>query len=159
MRIGIVVLRFEADGFEELCDAILQFITTDLNFLNLKDFRETANDRITGVKRRIGILENHLHFTSQLSELQLFKAANILIIIENLAGGGLDESHDEPGQGGFAAARFPHHPKDLAALDVQCDIIDSFDGADGTVQQPGSYRKMFGKVANLNQIGHAVFLR
>ena len=66
---------------------------------------------------------------------------------------------DEPGQGGFAAARFPHNPKDLAALDVQGDIIDSLDGADGTVQQTGGYRKMFGKVADLNQIVHAVFLR
>ena len=52
------MLCFEADGFKKLCDAILQFITADVDFLNFKDFRETAKDRITGVKGRIGILEN-----------------------------------------------------------------------------------------------------
>jgi hypothetical protein len=78
-----------------------------------------------------------------------------LIIKENPAGCRFDQPQDESREGGLAAAGLSDNTHNLSFPDIQGDIIDRFNGADGAVQQTGGYRKMLGEILNSNQAAHA----
>ena len=83
-------------------------------------------NRQAGVQGGVGILKHHLHLAAIL--FQRYAAAQIIAadrfaIKNHLPRAGVEQAHQQPGGGGFAAAAFAHNAQSFALPDGKRDTV------------------------------------
>ena len=78
------------------------------------------------VQRRIAVLEHHLHVAAKLTQRQPIGDADRIAIEDQFAGVPGQQMHQQPSQGGFAAAGFADDTQGLALSYGERDAVDGF---------------------------------
>jgi hypothetical protein len=113
-------LRLEANVPQCPADARLALVAGDpLDDQRLGDDRR---DPLARTQRLVGVLEDHLHASAELSEA--LPAVDRLTVERNPAAGGLDETEHRTREGGFAAAGLADHPQDLPPSPLEGDAVN-----------------------------------
>ena len=101
-------------------------------------------DRLSGVQRSVGILEDDLHILAQRLHIARVQLCDILAVEDDLAGGRLNQAQNTAARRGFAAAGFTDHAKGLAFFDGKGDVVHRMELAARRV-------KVFFQVLDLEQ--------
>ena len=145
VREAVGVLPVQADSLQQLIHALLALGLV----VHIVDFHALRNDsahRHTGIQRSIGVLKNNLGLPGIGKAVPGVLEIDFLIAIENLALGGVVDTHDHAAQSGLTAAGLAHHAQSLAFVNVQGDIIHGHQGL------AGAYAEMLGDVLQSNEL-------
>ena len=77
------------------------------------------------VQRGIGVLKNHLEVAARLQHSRAREPQEVLAAEENLAARRLDKAQQRPSERRLAGTGFADEAEDLAAPDLQGDVVDS----------------------------------
>ena len=83
----------------------------------------TLDDGLAGIEAGIGVLEDDLEVLPELPQLPAAQLHDVAAVVEDLAGGGLDEPDDGAAQGGLAAAGLAHDAHGLLGVDLEVDAV------------------------------------
>src|ERR671915_2603092 len=90
---------------------------------------DDSSHAVPRIERRVRVLEHHLHASSQRAQVTLTEVRDVLSVEDDLAVGRLVQPQDRAADRRLAAARLSDEAKRLAALDVECDVVDRLDVA------------------------------
>ncbi len=107
-------------------------------------------------KRRIGILEDHLHVLALALESRAVERRDVDAVEQYAARGGLVQAQDGAAQRGLAAAGFADQAESPATLEFERHAVDRAQHLAGAAQEPGAYRKVARQLPDFEQrAGHA----
>ena len=106
---------------------------------------------LAGVQRRERVLEDDLHFLSQMPHLARIISEDTLALKKNVAARGLLQPQDEPSQGGLTASGLAHQAKCLARLDDKADPINRLDGRNLPKKHSAGDREVLDQIPDLNK--------
>jgi hypothetical protein len=133
------VLGPEADAAEEIGYLFLA-LPTALDSVHQQGLPHEIEQRHAGIERGEGILEDHLHFPTQRSQLRPAQPAHIDHRAtgdahEDFPAGRLDGPYDASGGGRLPAAAFPDETEGLSFIDVKADAVHGSDMAHRPLQE------------------------
>src|SRR5260221_5387073 len=91
-------------------------------------------DGQTRIERGVAVLKYHLGLFAEVVQRERSRA-DLLAVKQDVAGVRLDDLHDEPGRGRFAAAGFADDAERFALLHLQIDAVDGANDGSGARQQ------------------------
>ena len=135
MREAVVVLRREADGLENLPDALLLLgpVAQVVNPHRVGDDRPHALAR---VERRVRILEDHLDLAPKRAQLPRSEMLDRPPLEDDLAVGRLEQAHDRAAQRRLAAAGLTHEPERLPFANREAHVVDGVHARDLALHDP-----------------------
>ena len=109
--------------------------------------------RVARVQRRVRILEDHLHPSTQRTQVVLAEVRDVLAVEDDRATGRLVQPEDRPADRRLPAARLADEPERLAALDVERHAVDGLHVTDVAIEDDAALdREVDLEVAELEQI-------
>ena len=138
MRVFHHVQRAQADGFQQLAYARLEFYPIRDQAMFLKRFTHNVFHNPARVQRCVRVLKNHLDASAQRRRLgRLEHRMGILTIEGQAAPGRLIQAHQQACHGTFAASGLTHQGQRLAFFDVKADPVHGLQHQPGfTLQYP-----------------------
>ena len=126
MRIPILMIRLESALFHDLIKVVIHlFFWNDIVLAD--GFTYDLRNRKTGRKTGIRILENHLDFGAEQTELISRKIVNLDSVEENLPGRFIFEPEDRLSYCGLSASGFSDKTHCGSALNVERNSIHGTD--------------------------------
>src|SRR3989449_5216330 len=107
VRVPTQVVGRQADGVEELDDALFPQLPRRGELVNHEGLADDRPDRHSRIERRVRVLEDDLHLLAERAQRALVERRDVLCPEPDLARGRLDEPEDRAARGGLAAARLP----------------------------------------------------
>ena len=140
LRIAGHVVRAQADGLQQLDDALFELLPgfgQPVNDQRLADDRADIHARI---ERSIRVLKDDLDVAAQQAKFIGPQRPNILAFKMDLARGRFDQAKHAASGGRFAAAGFADQTKRFAAVDMKIDAVHRMDaaGLDGRTDRPSA---------------------
>ena len=103
VRVAVVVLGVEADEFEQFLHVAFD-PAGHLDVLQPERGAYDPSDRVPGVERRVGVLEDHLDLAPQRAHLALTQVRDVVAVDHDLAAGRLVQPDQQAAGGGLPAA-------------------------------------------------------
>ena len=151
MRVAAEVFRRQLDVAEELGTALLTLRLRHAWEVNLEGLRKDAENVRARVERVVGVLEDHLDLLPPREEVGVAEAADVRVLVENLARRQRGEFDDGLACSAFAGTGFTDETDRLAFGDGERDTIDGPLGF-GALEEPVSATwVMDRKVTNLEE--------
>ena len=102
VRVAVVVLGVEADQLEQLLDGALD-PAGRLDLLQPERGADDGADRVPGIERGVGILEDHLDLAPQRAHLALPQMGDVMAVDHDLAAGRFVQPGQQAAGGGLPA--------------------------------------------------------
>src|SRR5690348_826782 len=126
MRITVKRVGPDPDHIEQFDDPLL-LLSAACETMDLDSFADNRPHPHARIQRCVGILEDELHLTAQMTKFAAGKGGEIASVEEDLAGSWLDELEDEPAQRRFPRSRLADQPERFARDDFEVDAVDRLD--------------------------------
>ncbi|OEV00489.1 hypothetical protein AN217_24795 [Streptomyces qinglanensis] len=151
VREPVVVLGVEADGLQQLADALLPAAGR----VDAVDLHGPADDGAHGVprvQRRVRVLEDHLDLGADRCQLLARRVGDVLPGVAEGARGGLQQPGQQPSRRGLATARLADEPEALARVHGEVHPGDGLDLAHFPLEGEAAHdREVLGQVLGLQQ--------
>ena len=105
-------------------------------------FYQGRMNRQSGIEAGAGVLEDHLHTTSQGAHFSTAQMGDVLPFQVDTTRGCCLQTEQRPSQRGFPATGFAHQCQDLPGIDLQRDLINRMKLIDDTPHQALAYREV-----------------
>jgi hypothetical protein len=115
--------RPQVHALERLAHELLAVLRAG-SVVNAPDLEQRGVDGHARVERRVGVLEDHLHATAQLAQLPATCCQNVGAVELDCTGIGLDQPDDAARKRRLATPGLAREPEDLAAAQLQRDVVD-----------------------------------
>src|SRR6202166_329145 len=151
VRMAADMIRLQADGLEQIHDALFELLPGLGQFVNDHGFADDRADAHARIERRIGVLKDDLDIAAQDAQLIGRQRPDLLAFEIDLAGSRFDQAkHATPG-GRLAAAGLADKPQRFAAGDLKIDAVDRADTAGLPAEQAALERKFLGEAPDTEQ--------
>ncbi len=126
MRVAVEILGGgpQAGLADRLDDALLLLALAGAEAIDLERLGDDVEDRLLGVDRVVGVLEDDLRLLAVLVERLLREALHGQALVEDVAAGGLFEAQEGAPGGRLAATALADQGEDLALADLEGDAVD-----------------------------------
>ena len=123
VRIAASHIRAQPHPVQQLRYAITPLLGGARQAVDKERLRDRGPHRHARVERRIRVLEDHLHLSSQRAQEPLRHPRDIRPVKRDRAGARLEQAQQGPPQRGLAAARFTHQAQGLSGEDLQVHLL------------------------------------
>src|SRR5439155_23277839 len=151
IRIASHVVRAQADGLQQLDDALFELPPGLGQSVNDQGFADDRADIHARIERGIRVLKDDLDVAAQQAEFAGPELPDILAFKMNLARGRFDQAKHAASGGGFAATGFADQAKRFAAVDMKIDAVHRMHTAGALAEQAALERKFLGEVLDPEQ--------
>ena len=121
--VGVGVAPGQAHQVHEVGGPVVGLGPGPVQAVDEHELGDDLQHGLAGVEAGVGILEDDLEILAQLPHLPAAHLHDVPAVVEDLAGGGLDEPDDGTAQGGLAAAGLAHHAHRLLGVDLEVDAV------------------------------------
>ena len=154
MRVAVVVLGVQPDTIHQFLNLPPSLAFALVQAVDRVGLGDDRPDRLAGVQRRVGVLEDHLQIAVECLQPAALALGDVLSLEQDASGGGIEQAHQEPCGGALAAPGFADDPQRLPGLDSEGDLIDRLHRADPPLEDdPLRDRKMLGEATSFDQGG------
>ncbi len=130
MRVPVDVLRVQTHDVQELLDPAAPVALRGHLGVDLEGLPDDVADRHARVQRGVRVLEHHLDVAADGLQRAPGQLGDVLALVEDLAGGGPLQRHQELGDRGLATAGLTDDAEGLTGVQVEGDPVDGLDRAD-----------------------------
>ena len=132
MRVAVDVVGVQPHTFKQCLDFLAAFLRRP-DVVNLQRLRDDTSNRHTRVQRRIGVLEDHLHFAAHLTQVFALERDQVGALEFDIAGSRAIKLQDRSPGSRFAATAFTHQAERLAPEYVEAHVVHGLDRADSAL--------------------------
>src|SRR5882724_10528863 len=141
VRVPRHVAGLQADGLEQVGDALLELTAGLCQPVNDQRFADDVADAHARVERGIGILKDDLDIAAKRAKFFAAERADVLAVKVDLARTRFDQADHATAGGRLAATGFADQPQRFAGPDVKIDAVDRMDTSGLTPQQAAADRE------------------
>src|SRR6266540_2229873 len=134
VRETVRMLRAQADDAQELRYALLELGPAH-ELVDAQRLPDDLANRHARVERRVGILEDDLHLSPNVTHAPAAQAGDVLSVEHDPARGRNDEPDDRAAESRLAAPGLADEPHGLAGRDAQIDAVDRMHLPDGAFHE------------------------
>ena len=127
--------------------------------MNVQSFSNRVTHSHSWIERSVGVLENHLQPAPSFSHFGVRHGGDVSAFEKNFAIGRMDEPHDRPAEGAFAASAFTNEPDGLARSESERDSIHGVDVFLGAAKDAFTNGKMDLDILNFEQVHRSLRFR
>ena len=109
---------------DQFPDALFLLLLAGNQLLQAQGTTNDVVDRLTGIQRGHGILEDHLHLTAHGEIFLVAHGSDVFSIVDDLAFGGFIKLQNGTANGGFAAAGLTDQTEGLTFPDTEGNIVN-----------------------------------
>src|SRR5579875_2722825 len=133
MGITVNILRAQANDAQQFYRALANLLI-GTGSVNVHWLGHQRANRVAGIERGIGVLEDHLDAATHLAQLFALKLRQVLTIEEGLARCRLVEPNQCAAYRRLAGAALAYQTERLATFNAKANIIDRAHVADGALE-------------------------
>ena len=116
--IAVDEIRVETDDLQQLRHALATALLV-AHIVHVQRLTHDVAHGHTGIQRRVGVLEDHLHLTALMAQFFTLHGGEVLVLEEDVAGRGVIELQDRAPGRGFSTTAFAHQAQRLPTFDAK----------------------------------------